>query len=80
MQLPTEFPAETFFHIPGQGLQVLHHEHKLPAQPIRGVEDGGAGVIREHPFAPPAAQVGMRRPQFPREFGMACGAFPGEVE
>ena len=22
----------------------------------------------------------MRRPQFPREFGMACGAFPGEME
>ena len=37
-------------------------------------------MIREHPFAPPAAQVGMRRPQFPRELGMACGAFPGEME
>ena len=37
-------------------------------------------MIREHPFTPPAAQVGMRRLQFPRELGMACGAFPGKME
>ena len=80
LQHLAKFPAEIAIHLPADRLQVLHHEDKLFAEPIRRLQDNRAGALLELPAAPLGRQGGVHVLQLPGEFGVARGVLLGEVE
>ena len=54
-------PAEIFIDGAAQGLQVLDHEDKRLAQPIRRLQDGGVRTLLNVRVVPPSGQIGVRR-------------------
>ena len=80
LQRLAKLPAEILAGFAAQGLQVLDHEDKLPAQPIRRLQNGSARTFFDVRVAPPGSQVGVRREEFPGQLRIASCARPGNVE
>ena len=80
LQHPAKLPAEVAVDALAQRLQVLDHEHELPAQPIRRLQDGGAGTRLQTLPAPPGGQLGVCILQLPRDLGIVFSALSRQVE
>ena len=61
LQRLAKLPAEVLVDIAAEGLQVLDHEDKPPAQPIRRRQNGRLRLLLNIGVTPPNDQIGVRR-------------------
>ena len=80
LQRLAKLPAEIIADAAAEGLQVLDHEDDPSAQPIRGLQKGGARTLLDVRVTPPCGQIGVRRQEFPGELRIAGRVRVGEVE